>query len=174
MNLTYIPTIKDYRAGLRLHYRRKLTRYITHLLGLWMLPLFVLLFSAPTIYKMLAQPDEYSGRFGWLIIALALSLLVPLLQYYGVNKQFKSLFQDSQTSKEVSVDINNDRVLSAIPGMSEGTYYWNAILDFAQDEKITLLYVAKNRFLFIPTQAFSPGQRTELNNLVASNIRKQK
>ena len=170
MNLTYVPTIKDYRAGLRLHFRLRLTRRIAHLLGLWMLPSFFLLFSAPMIYKMLTQPEEYSGVLGWLVIGFAFSLIVPLRQYYCVNKQFKALFQNSLASREVSVEISNDRILSAIPGMSEGTFYWKAILDFAQDENVTLLYVAENRFLFIPTQAMSPAQRTELDDLVARNL----
>jgi hypothetical protein len=174
MNLTYSPTIKDFRAGLRLHYRQKLTRRIKHFLDFWILPLLVLILSAPTVYKMLTQPDEYSGAFGWLIIALAFSLIVPLRQYYGVNRQFKCLFPDLQTNREVSIEFNDNRVISAIPGIGEGTYYWNAILNYAQDEKITLLYLAKNRFLFIPTQAFTPAQRIELNDLVARHVVKKK
>lgn len=174
MNLTYVPTIKDYRAGLRLHYRQKLTRRIAHFAGLWMLPVFVLLMYAPTVYDKLTKSKEYLGGFGWLIVALACSLVVPLLQYYGVNKQFKRLFPHQQTGRGVSIDINDDRVVFTIPSISEGTYYWTGIIDFAQDERITLLYVGKNRFIFFPTQALFADQRNELNDLVTRHVTARK
>jgi hypothetical protein len=51
---------------------------------------------------------------------------------------------------------------------------WTAIVRFAQNEKVTLFYVAKARFLFVPTQLFSEEQRAELNDLVARHLPKGK
>jgi hypothetical protein len=174
MNLTYVPTIKDYRAGLRLHYRQKLTRRIVHFLGLWMLPLFILLMSTPTIYDKLTQPEEHLGGFGWLTIAVASSFMVPLLQYYGVKKQFNRAFPLQQTVGGISIEVNNDRIVFTIPGISVGTYYWTGITESAQDERITLLYTGKNRFMMFPTQALSADQRTELNDLVTRHVTARK
>jgi len=130
--------------------------------------------STPTIYNILMQPDEYSDGFGWIVLALAFSLTLPLLQYYRANRQFKLLFPDQQTSGGVSIDIDDDRVVFAVPGISVGTYYWDGIVDFAQDERVTLLYTGKNRFVLFPTQALSAAQRTELDGLVARHIQGRK
>jgi hypothetical protein len=71
--------------------------------------------------------------------------------------------------------IDEDHIVSAIPGVNEGKYFWNAILRFAQDEKITLFYVAEKKFLFVPTKAFSREQREELDDLIARTVaRKEK
>ena len=46
-------------------------------------------------------------------------------------------------------------------------------MEFAQDKNVTLLYFAKNRFLFFPTGAMSP-EAAELNDLVARRLPKGK
>ena len=47
-------------------------------------------------------------------------------------------------------------------------------MGFAQDEKMTLLYVFKDRFLMFPTAALSPDQRSELGDLVARHVVRSK
>jgi hypothetical protein len=61
-----------------------------------------------------------------------------------------------------------------MPGVSEGKFFWPAIVAFAQDEKITLLYIDKNRFLLFPTYSLSPLQRSELSAMFDKHlVRKQ-
>jgi hypothetical protein len=66
--------------------------------------------------------------------------------------------------------MDKERILSGLPEVSEERYFWNAIVGFAQDEKMTLLYLDKDKFLLLPTYALSPEQRTELNELVARHV----
>jgi hypothetical protein len=70
--------------------------------------------------------------------------------------------------------MDDDRILSGLPGVSEEKYFWNAIVGFAQDRKMTLLYLDKDKFLLFPTYALSPEQRAELNDLVARYVVKRK
>jgi len=75
----------------------------------------------------------------------------------------------------MSINIDNEYVLSEIPGVFAEKHFWNTIMAFVQDEKITLLYVYEDRFLLFPTAILSPDQRTELNDLVEhNNVRKKK
>jgi hypothetical protein len=60
-----------------------------------------------------------------------------------------------------------------MPGSSEAKLLWNAIVRFAQDEKITLFYLTELRFLFVPTIVFSTEQRAELSDLVARHVVKR-
>jgi hypothetical protein len=80
----------------------------------------------------------------------------------------------SCTDRIISIDIDNERVVSSIPEVSEGKFFWNAIVDFAQDEKVTLLYIRKRAFIFFPTSVLSPDQHTELNDLIARHVVKGK
>jgi hypothetical protein len=71
------------------------------------------------------------------------------------------------------IDIDDERIISAMPGSSESKLLWNAIVRFAQDEKITLFYLTELRFLFVPTTIFSAEQRVELSNLVVRHVVKK-
>jgi len=84
------------------------------------------------------------------------------------------MFPHGQTDQLLSIDIDDGRIISEMPGFSESKLLWTAIVRFAQNEKVTLFYVAKARFLFVPTQLFSEEQRAELNDLVARHLPKGK
>lgn len=174
MKLRFMPTLADYRASLRLHCRHKISRYIYSLLSLWLLPFLIFLFLLSSVYAMLTDRENYTGGSMWIVLALLCALAIPLRRYYAVRKQFKLMFPPSHTNWQVLIDIDEERVISSIPGSSEGKFFWNSIMDFAQNEKVTLLYVRKNVFLFIPTQAMSHEQRTELNDLIARNMVRSK
>ena len=173
MKISYTPTLADYRAGLRLHYRRKMLRRVTHLVGLWSMPLVVISFLISSIYRLATTGQERSpGEISWMLLALLFTLAIPASRYFAIRRQFRNIFPPSRADIEVTIDINEERIISSLPGWGEGKYFWNSILDFAQDQKATLLYVRKNLFLFFPTQAMSPAQQAELNQIIAKNLRR--
>ncbi|MGC1464017.1 MAG: YcxB family protein, partial [Terracidiphilus sp.] len=111
--------------------------------------------------------------FGAEFALLWLAVYLPAWRAYSMRKCFKQIFPPGRTDRSSSIDIDDDRIISTIPGVSEGRFFWNAILAFAQDEKVTLLYIRKNAFLFIPTCVMSRAQRVELNDLVARNMQRR-
>jgi hypothetical protein len=101
-------------------------------------------------------------------------LLLPLLYLYSTKKQFRNIFPHSRTDLPLTIDIDDERIITEMPGFSEGKIFWNAIVEFVQNDKITLFYLAKSRFIFVPTKVFSKEQRTELSDLVARHVVKRK
>jgi hypothetical protein len=83
------------------------------------------------------------------------------------------MFPFNTTETLLTIDIDEERIVSVMSGLSESKILWNAVVKFAQNEKVTLIYLAEIRFLFIPTSAFTPEQRAELNELVARHVRKE-
>jgi hypothetical protein len=109
------------------------------------------------------------------VALVVIALLVPLLRTYRIRKSYKRLFPPNRSDRNWYIDIDNERILSTVPGIGEGKYLWTGILSFAQDRKITMFYITEVQYLPIPTNALSPEQRTELDELVARNVvRKQK
>jgi hypothetical protein len=168
MKFSYVPTFAEYRAALRLHYRQKLSRRILHQVDLWLLPSIMFLFLISSVYRLVTDPENYSGGIGWELVGLAFASVVPLSRFYGVRKQFRMMFPNG--NEEVWVDLDDERVISTIPGTGEGKYFWTGILGSAQDEKIILLYIRKNMFLFFPTIALSPTVRAEVSDLISSKL----
>lgn len=163
MIASYRLSLANYRSALALHYRSK---------GRWRSPLnLFILFPAIGLFYFIGdmihafRHDSVGSDRGQLILSLCMMAL-PLLYIYSTGKQFKSMFARSSTDTSLSIDINDQRILTEMPGFTETTILWKAVVKFAQNEKVTLFYLAEVRFLFVPTNAFSVEQRTELRDIV--------
>ena len=171
MKLSYTLTLVDYKAALRLHRRQKLSRRITFILLYCVVPVLAVIgLTTVFILEAKGQADLAADVIGVDIIFIWLSIGLPMARFVNIRKGFKRIFPSTRTERSSSIDIDDERIVSAIPGVSEGKFFWNAILAFAQDEKITLLYIDKNRFLLFPTYALTPVQRLELSALVERHI----
>jgi hypothetical protein len=173
MQVKYKVTVSDYRNAVALHYRLK---------GRWRSPLnlykFISIVGALLLISDLidafCRNDYFSGGYVATLIIPLFMLSLPFLYRYSTLKQFKNIFPHSATDSTLMMDIDEERILSEMPGFTESKILWNAVVKFAQNEKVTLIYLAEIRFLFVPTNAFTPAQRTELNDLVARHVVKRK
>ncbi|MGA9071385.1 MAG: YcxB family protein, partial [Terracidiphilus sp.] len=84
-------------------------------------------------------------------------------------------FPHGKIDRQLTIDIDDERIIAETPGFSETKILWQAIDRFAQNEKVTMFYTAEIRFIYFPTRSLSDAQRIELNELVARNlVRKEK
>jgi len=173
MQISYKLTLADYKAALKLHYRQR---------GRWRSPLGLFIFMpivgaflvCCTVIGYFSQEDYFVHNPPGLLVVPIFFLLLPVFYSYAMKKQFRNIYPHGKTDQLLSIDIDDGRIISEMPGFSESKLLWTTIVRFAQNEKITLFYLAKARFLFVPTQVFSVEQRTELNNLVARHGVKRK
>ena len=174
MQLNYELTLDDYKAVLRLHRRQKIGRFIYFIAFYRLIPVAAVLFLTLTFVALAHhKPHQVSILFpldaGFLWVAIAL----PIARAFNIRKCFKQLFPPTRLGRASSIEINEDGIQSRTPGIGEGKVYWSGILRFAQNEEVTMLYLSESRFLFFPTQAMSPAQRAELNDLVAHHVVKR-
>jgi hypothetical protein len=170
MKLSYTLTLADFKAAFRLHRRQFVTERMIFVLCLL---LTIVCMAIPLLLGPNSQLSQFCVSVGW--IFLSLSILLPTNLIYQAHRSYKQSFPSARTERISSTEIDDEQILTTIPGVSETKYLWNGVVGFAQNETVTLLYRAKHQFLLIPTRAFSPEQRTELNDLVARNlVRKQK
>ena len=173
MQISYKLSLADYKAALKLHYRQRGNWRSP--LGLFtVMPIIGALLICCTVIGYFAQDDYFAHNPPGLLAVPIFFLLLPVFYSYAMKKQFVNMFPHGQTDQLLSIDIDDGRIISEMPGFSESKLLWTAIVRFAQNEKVTLFYVAKARFLFVPTQLFSEEQRAELNDLVARHLPKGK
>ena len=165
MKLSYTLTLADYKAALRLHRCQSIVRCLT----MFIYPVLTILFLCTTLHFK-SNTVAFGEFFALGQCSLLLSIATPIARYLKRRKYFKNIFPPARTEKESSIDIDKERILTGIPGVCEVKFFWCGILEFAQNDKITMLYVETDRFLFFPTSAMSLAQRTELNELVARNV----
>ena len=165
MKLNYTLTLDDYKAAQKLHIHQKLSRRINFLFWYVGIPILAV-FGIVFFIKVGRYTHMDSVFFGLECGLIYLTIYLPIWRFRRFRKNFNQTFSHSHKDRSISIDIDDDCIFSSLPGVCEGKYFWNAIEAFAQDDKITLLYTAENRFLYFPTCVLSPEQRTELNDLV--------
>ena len=175
MQLTYTLTLADIKNALRLHRKQDLRRQIEFLILYAIFPVLAFLGSIAFILLPFSGHTELAPMFLRAnVVLIFLSFFFYFYRVDIVRKTYKRLFPPTRTDQNSNIDIDDERIFSRTPGVSEDKYFWTAIIAFAQDDKMTLLYLDKNRFLLFPTRALSIDQRTELNDLVARHITKRK
>lgn len=174
MKLEYTLTFADFRSAQRLHRRQTLGRRLSFAFWNIAVPILAVIGLAAFIFLDSPRITRYAASlFIFECALLWIAIANPIARHYKMRKGFNQLFPPNRTERTSTLDLNEDHILSRIPGVSEGKFFWNGIVDFAQDDKITLIYVAKNRFLFFPSSAMSPDQRIELSDLVSRHIAKR-
>lgn len=168
MKYDYKLTLADYKSALVLHQRATRSRRI---LEFFLYKLMPVLASAAIVWEIYREVTLNS--FAWehmlrLLVVPAFFMLLPISRSNLIRKQFKQMFPKG--SENLSIDINDDRILCENTGSSESRYTWNAITSFAQDEKIAMFYLSAERFLFFPMPGLSLDQVTELRDLVRRNL----
>jgi uncharacterized membrane protein YeaQ/YmgE (transglycosylase-associated protein family) len=172
MKIEFKLSFALFRAAYKLFWRRQLSARL-------IFPISVAMLIAGILGAVVV--DE-RGPFGWLVSVCAGAigggvvgtLLLPLMRIYSVHRAYRHFLPSPVDDKLLSFEIDDVCISSLIPGVGAGTIQWSAICDFAQDEKVTLLYLTKKRFYFFPNSAMTPAQRAELADLIARSLPKGK
>lgn len=173
MNLEFTLAFSDYKSALRLYRRQTLGRRLAFVFWNIVVPILAVIGLVAFAFLDLFRITRFAAvLFAVETALLTFAIVNPIARYYKTRKCFKQLFP-TRTDRISTLEINDDHLLSRIPGVSEGKFFWNAIVDFDQDDKVTLIYVAKRRFLFFPTAAMSHDQHVELNNLISRHVAKR-
>jgi hypothetical protein len=167
MKLAYTLTFEDYKEAQALHVKRSLKRRLSYFVWYRAVPAIAVLLMGVIIVSVInhrwagmniAFPAE--GALIWL------SIYLPFIRSRHMRKGFKRLYPKSRTDNISSIVLEEDQILSGIPGVSEAKFFWAAIDGFAQNELTTLLYVNKTGFLFFPTSVMTSEQRIALGDLI--------
>jgi hypothetical protein len=171
MKLSYTLTLADFEAAQQLHIRQKLGRRIKFIVLYRAIPILTAaLWMASIVFALSGEKKPLEALIPFDAGLPIMAIGLPICRSYNTRKCFKQLFPPTRKDRNSSIDIDENRIFSSVPGVGEGKMFWTGILAFAQDEKITLLYTAETRFLFFPTAALSQEQCAELNDLVMRNI----
>ncbi len=170
MKLSYTLVLADFKAAFRLHRRQMFLRR----LGIIVWPIVAIVCFVIALSTNV-NSFLYSESIAIGFASLVLSIGLPILRFVNVRKCYRQHFPRTRTEQTTTSVIDEEGVLGIIPGVSENRYFWNGIVGFAQDERVTLFYVRRSAFAFFPTFIMTPAQRCELNDLVARQVvRKQK
>lgn len=172
MKIEFTLTFDIFKAAYALYQRRQLSVRL-------MFPISIVILAAGILGAVVVDDK---GPYWWLgsLSAGAIgggfvgTILLPLFRIYAVRRSFRNFLPKPVSGRILSFEIDDDQIRTLVPGVGLSEIQWSAIYGFAQNEKVTLLYLTKNRFYFFPTTALTPEQRTELNAVVGRHGVKKK
>jgi len=164
MTLNYTLTLADYRAALQLHRHQNIGRQTSWVFGFRVMPVIGGLLLTWMLFSDIAENRGFGQNPAVTFIPPLVFLLLPLIHLNLERRQFNQSFPPH--GRNLSIRIDENGVVCTNPGVSESTFNWNAVVSFAQDSKVTMLYIAKTRFLFFPAKVMSSDERAELENLI--------
>jgi len=171
MKFEYMLTFADYDAAIKLHRRKHFKQQISWIFMFRIMPVFSLFALVFMLVAGFMLRNGFVQNPPGLLIVPIFFLLLPIIYRKLIQKQFNQTFPPS--ARRFSIDISDEGIICVNPGVSESKFSWNAIFEYAQDEKITMFYISKVRFLFFPVLALSQAQQAELNALITRHMVKR-
>jgi hypothetical protein len=170
MKFEFTVTIEDYKAALRLHRGRKLSRRIFLWIGPSLFLISLILFVAGSLSKNTPVLTQAIVLAAW---SLCVTIAFPILRFATTRRGYQQMFPPTRSSRTSTIEINDQKIIEENPGTEEIRLPWTGVMDFIQNERVTMIYMGTNRFFLFPTSALSPAQRAELNDFVARHVVKR-
>jgi hypothetical protein len=170
MKLNFTVSLKDYKSALKLHRRRTLGKRLFP----WIFP--ALLFLSLVAFVIASLKNNIliaSQAIALAAGSLTATIALPILRFFNTRRCYKLMFPPTRTSARSMIEIDDQRIVEENPGTEEVRLPWSGVLDFVQDERVTLIYINASRFFLFPTSVLTPGQRTELSALVDRHVVKR-
>jgi hypothetical protein len=176
MKFTYSITLADLQNAQELHWHRTPLRRVVYYLIYWLIP--VLLSALVIVF--LNHFGLFFAHFSLMNSFLLGFVIAAMIATLGFSRQKSKLYR-KRFNKNFPPDkrtawcvIDDDGVTSAIIGTDEEKRSWEDFVHFSQNDKIALLYLSEKKFMFIPANALSVDQRTELLGYVDRHVRNRK
>jgi len=111
--------VADYKAALALHNRQKFNRRSSHFFMFKVMPIIGMLVLCSEVFLFFTQEDYFARNPPGLLIVPVVFSLLPVFRSYAIKRQFKGLFPRSQTDQYLSIDIDDERIISACPDLAK-------------------------------------------------------
>ena len=169
MREEWVLEYSDYLAAQKLFNKRSVGRRFYMFAMLWFFPVLAIAFVAFSLWVMYPGPYSWSGLSGtWPLVFVA--ILFRFSYWRALRKGFKRLFLNGDPTKAIYFSVDEDKVISGVPGSSEAKFEWAAITGFAEDEHIAILYISKRLFLMLPKNKLSVQTWTDMKVILARHL----
>ncbi len=178
MRYQYTLTYRDYLTAQKLYRSHRWTSALSYYLWIWALPIAGALLALPFLAGLFGlRRDLLPMLAGGSAVGLWFAIFIPAMRVYTIRKCWRNLLPESskkstKTTIPVELEMTPDQLISALPGKSEGRFFWPTLVDCAENSEICLVFIKKKLFLFIPIHALDETGWAELHSRFESSREK--
>ena len=120
---------------------------LSYYLWIWIVPLLGVCLVLAYIAAVVTRREDLIRQLGpAAALGAWLAVFIPAMRWWQIRKLWKASLDRVADGKPVTLQFDNEQLISAIPGKSEGRFFWTAILDFAEDDHLALIFIRKKNF----------------------------
>ena len=170
----YVSTKQDFADAQRLHRSNRPRFAVWYWLWYGVLP------GLSVVYLMYWAALWITRGQGWALhnaawagLALYIAVMLPFGRWWQIRRLWDRTQPKKYRGEPVTFQFDEQQLISARPGSSEGRFQWNAIEDYAEDERLAILYVQRKLFLFVPKRAMDEAEWERLRAIAAERKAKR-
>jgi hypothetical protein len=164
----YTTNYQDFKAAQMLHIRSKRHGMLQYVIYNWCIPITGAIALLLLAYDIFINHFHYQPITGGILTALAwFGLWIPPMRIMNYRRLYKQMKNGRSDDYVLELEISGNELISRVPDISEGRFFRKAILAFLEDDKIALIYVAKNKFLLLPKHSLTPFQINTIHDWIA-------
>jgi hypothetical protein len=164
MRIKYSLSFGDYAAAQALHSRRSVIRYLSHVAGYYVFPVFGIFFLSLAFFN--SKPIG-SAHTKWLTVLCGAYLLsCPLIFRLTAKSRYK---RTRSGAGDCAIEFDQNLIRTQGPH-SKSEIDWKAIQSFSEDMKSFLMYLAPGKFIVIPKRVCASEQIEELRALLQRQV----
>jgi hypothetical protein len=167
MTVEYTTSFEDYKAAQTLYLRARRWPGFRFKLLMYGLPALSVLFIAGAIWNICKHNARSGGVFsGLAAYAVILTVVVVVLRPMNLRRLYRKRRKIAGVEKLDTVFFGFDEefIRSGYPGRSEGQFRWDAVVEYAEDHKIFLIFISKKMFIYVPKRAMADDQWQSLRD----------
>ena len=169
MNCIYTTSYGDFKDAQCLHMGATPRSKVLVWISLRILPVAGLIALLLLTSHALPMKNSLVVIVAWGLVGAGIwGFIMAILRPFSFRRLYKQMKNGRSDDAELGLQIADGQLISRIPGLSEGRYFPAAIRRFVENDKVALLYVAKNRFLMIPKPAMNETEWSELRAWLGS------
>ena len=162
----YAIELADYKAAQRLYLKHRPWSMVLYVLLQWVLPGVAVCFVAWSFWLWVTLQFHTLAIVGGVTAGLLwMSIVFLVSRWWSLRRGYRNICPKG-IARRTRLTVDEQLVISGIPGESEGRFYWKAIHDYAENEELALLFVRKKLFLMVPRRALDEAQWAQLRTLV--------
>ena len=162
MLIRFELSFADYLAAQNLHATRSIARRIMRIVNFYLFPIFGILMLCMAI----SIRDDRSPA---LIMTLCSLILVGYPAYYRF--QMFRCYKRTRSGDGASTITFEESLIQTASANSKSEMRWSAFCSFRENDRVLLFYVARGKFLAIPTRVCSSEQIEEIRSLVSRHLK---
>ncbi|MGA3160356.1 MAG: hypothetical protein ABSC77_04000 [Terracidiphilus sp.] len=173
MKIEYDATRKDMMAAYLAHRNRRTIYAVLNFFVFRFVPCATVISLILFIVMAL-----YGNINPWLVQLLPVMVVLTVAAFidrHSTPRRFlRSMFPASVSDRRVVIEVNDEKVVSSIPGATRFEYLWGSISLFLCDAQVNLLYISPGRFILIPNRVLTTEEKASLDEIIARKGIKRK